>query len=804
MSYIKIQKIRKEDVETPEKGYIYVGYDDSTVGGSGSGLWIKDDDGNLAYYVLTGSGTGPTITNIQPADSSFVGDTITINGTNFVNGYTIVTFGGVSGTSVNVLTSGQLTVVVPNNLGSVSVAVHTPYGVSSDFSYTINYKDVKPVIVPPITPTQASIGSTIAIGGYNFVPGSTITWFNAITGETTATSSTYLTAKVPQMQTGYTIIYLETPYGNSSPPVNYFITDTNPTFLGFYPSWGNIGSTITISGTNFAIGQVQVSFGSVQASGITVHGSTYLTAKVASGTPFGATNIRVFNQTLSGFTVSGSTTGLLPAIYSILPLSASTGDVVTVTGINFDGSVTITFSSEEPTILAKTSNTLSVYLTSNIIPGINSVIATNHYGSSSAFDYTISQAGLGPVITSFNPTSNYRGRSVNLNGSNFKVGSGNLVYYGNVAAFVSSDATTSLVKTQISNSSPTGIVDVKLVNSAGSYTKSGFIINTSGGTTPYITSISPVYAKAGDLVTVYGTGLTDSVISFGNSYPGLSTVTTYVSDTQLLTYVPSGLVGIGQNKMVNVYATGTYETYKYTPFEVYSTSTDYPSILSFTPISGPEGTLVTISGTSFTKYYTDASIYAGGSYYMLDSQSYISDTEVRGYIPNTYGNYGASTIKIETPVGTDQKAVFTIEVPITTTTTTAAPTTTTTAAPTTTTTAAPTTTTTTTAAPTTTTTTTAAPTTTTTAAPTTTTTTSLFYYQCEIYDCPACGASPVYEMTSLIGTYSPSDYYYISDTESPYFGKVIRMVTSGGAGGHGAIPELLTGPAASCAAACIL
>jgi hypothetical protein len=58
MSYIKIKKIKKEfegtttPIEVPEKGYIYLGYDDSSVGGLGRGLWVIDDDGTEATYVI--------------------------------------------------------------------------------------------------------------------------------------------------------------------------------------------------------------------------------------------------------------------------------------------------------------------------------------------------------------------------------------------------------------------------------------------------------------------------------------------------------------------------------------------------------------------------------------------------------------------------------------------------------------------------------------------------------------------------------------------------------------------------------
>lgn len=67
MSYIKIKKIKKEvtgtntPIEVPEQGYIYLGYDDSSVDGIGQGLWIIDDDGTESRYVLSGLGSNPTM-----------------------------------------------------------------------------------------------------------------------------------------------------------------------------------------------------------------------------------------------------------------------------------------------------------------------------------------------------------------------------------------------------------------------------------------------------------------------------------------------------------------------------------------------------------------------------------------------------------------------------------------------------------------------------------------------------------------------------------------------------------------------
>ena len=765
MSYIKIQKIKKENVETPEKGYIYLGYDDESVEGVASGLWVKNDDGTDAYYVLSGYATNPIITSISPSSVSYIGDSITIYGNNFVPGNTNVSFNGTYGTSVNVLSLNQLTVVVPNVQGTVNIIVTTTVGSSEAFPYTIIYKDIKPIIFRVDPQSSASIGSTISITGSFFVPGATDAWFNGVSGITNATNATFLTTVVPDIPTGSTVLFLRTQYG-SSLPINYTIEDKNIRFTNFYPSYGYIGDTISISGANFAQGQVQVRFGDTQATDIVIHDTTHLTAKIASGTPFGSTLIRVDTISLSGFTVSGVTTGLLPTITSILPLSASIGDTVTVTGSNFNGTIAISFSNEPATIVTKISSTsFTVFLSSNVVPGVNHVNVTNKYGTSNNFKYTISSPILsGPIITMINPLSEYSGRTVNINGSNFLVGSGNQAYFGGIPVRTTPDATSSLVKTalepRISSPIPTGLIDTKIVNINGSYTMTGFTLLTYG-TPPTITKISPVFAKSGDVVDIYGTNLTDSYISFGTSYPGSTTSTTVISDSHVVTTVPSGFVNAGENKLINVYAITTGGTCKYTPFEVYADPLEVPNLLSFTPTFGTVGTLVTMSGYSFAKYYTDSYINLNGIYIILDNQTYISNTEVRGYIPNTTFR-GATSLLIKTPAGSDTMSTFTItdvttttttptpattttttpSIPTTTTTTTPSPATTTTTTPTpattttttpaagtttTTTTSAPTTTTTTTSAPTTTTTTTSAPTTTTTtttSAPTTTTTTT--------------------------------------------------------------------------------
>jgi hypothetical protein len=74
----------------------------------------------------------PTITNIVPSPG-FVGQTVTINGTNLIAGAT-VSFGGVAGASPTVISATQVTCVVPQLTsvpGTVSVTITTSGGTST-------------------------------------------------------------------------------------------------------------------------------------------------------------------------------------------------------------------------------------------------------------------------------------------------------------------------------------------------------------------------------------------------------------------------------------------------------------------------------------------------------------------------------------------------------------------------------------------------------------------------------------------------------------------------------------------------
>lgn len=154
--------------------------------------------------------------------------------------------------------------------------------------------------------------------------------------------------------------------------------------------------------------------------------------------------------------------------------------------------------------------------------------------------------------------------------------------------------------------------------------------NTTFKVTPQFTSFSPAAGAVGSTVTLTGVSLTQtSSVTIG----GVAATFKVVSDKEVTAVVPAG----AKTAQSIVIATSGGAASK-GPFAV------IPKITSFSPTSGPVGTEVTITGTTFT----------GASKVTFDgtdatSFEVVNDSEVKALVPT-----GAKTgpIGIATPGGT--------------------------------------------------------------------------------------------------------------------------------------------------------
>ncbi|MBI3620741.1 MAG: SBBP repeat-containing protein [Nitrospirae bacterium] len=255
----------------------------------------------------------PAVGSITPASVTYgitANSSITITGTNFINGATI-TVGGLSGTTVagSSATAGvpyvyvnatQLKFWWPNTAlqpETYNVAVTNPASYGGLTGTKVGgFTVVTPL--PTITTVAASsvtygitANSSITLSGSNFAPGATIT-VGSLSGATVITASLAATATNPYEYNSATDIRFWWP-NTALPPGTYDVVVTNP------PSYGGLSGT-KVGG--FTVVTPLPMIAAVAASSVT-YGITASSSITLSGTNF-APGATITVGSLSGATVS--------------------------------------------------------------------------------------------------------------------------------------------------------------------------------------------------------------------------------------------------------------------------------------------------------------------------------------------------------------------------------------------------------------------------------------------------------------------------------------------------------------------
>jgi len=257
---------------------------------------------------------------------------------------------------------------------------------------------------------------------------------------------------------------------------------------------------------------------------------------------------------------------------------------------------------------------------------------------------------VAPTITSFTPTSGPVGCVVTVTGTNFTNPAVTSVTIAGTAAanffVVSGTELRATVKTGTTGTGPI-VVDNGDLPVATSSTN--FTVASPGTCAPTITSFTPTCGQVGTSVTITGTNLFDSSTSPGTvKFNGTTaTITSGASPTQISAVVPVAAT-TGKITVTTGVATGTSAT----DFTVASSCI---TITSFTPTSGPVGTVVTITGTGFTGATAVSFNNVNATTFTVNSATQITAT-----VPT-----GATTgkIKVTAPAGTATSATdFTVTV----------------------------------------------------------------------------------------------------------------------------------------------
>ncbi len=193
---------------------------------------------------------------------------------------------------------------------------------------------------------------------------------SAISG---ATSSTYT---LTSTSVGSTVRVQEIASNSSGKGAPAFSTQTAavisnaPAITSFTPTSGVTGSKVTISGTAFT-GATSVHFDGLAAPSFTVKSSTQIEATVPNAAKAGA--ISVTTPVKTG-TSTGTFTPTL-SLVSFSPAKGAPGAVVTITGVGFNASSTVSFGGVKASVTSASSTKLKVTMPAGASTG--TIVVTN-------------------------------------------------------------------------------------------------------------------------------------------------------------------------------------------------------------------------------------------------------------------------------------------------------------------------------------------------------------------------------------------------------------------------------------------
>ncbi|HEY2084115.1 MAG TPA: IPT/TIG domain-containing protein, partial [Verrucomicrobiae bacterium] len=371
------------------------------------------------------------------------------------------------------------------------------------------------------------------------------------------------------------------------------------------PPLGGHGDFIRIFGNGFAPGNHRPNTLSIDFNGTL---STTSTNQVASDSEIDITNVPT--TATSGY-IHAFLNGVeaispqpfvvvptnMPYATNFSPLYGANNTTVTITGVHFvsggptnatfNGVISKTVTGVSPFV--QSDNSMIVTAPSGVTSGplvlISKLGATHNFSTANNVISTATNFFVQPAITSFSPASGRPNTNVVITGVNLTAASG--VAFGSASALSFTVVNNNTINAFVPTNASTAAIVVSPPN--------GTILAPASSATsfkmlPTIFSFSPSAGAAGTVITISGAGLNEK-----SPHPdvtvGGGTVVTFgtISPNTLSFNVPST-------------ATSGLITVTTTNGSIASTQNFYlpASITSFTPIGGPAGIVVKITGVNFT------------------------------------------------------------------------------------------------------------------------------------------------------------------------------------------------------------
>jgi hypothetical protein len=286
----------------------------------------------------------PKITLITPQNGP-VGTTVVLIGSGFGSsqGASTVTFNGTPVTWVT-WSATALYVEVPAGASSGNIVV-TVSGVASNAeSFTV---EPSPVITS-LSPASGPVGATITISGSHFTAGGTTSpqvFFSPVLYASPISSTdTSITVAVPTgAVTGDVQVVVDDSATSNS--LLFTVTSSDPSISSLSPSGGTVGTSVTVTGSNFGSSQ---GASTVAFNGTTGTPTSWSATSIKVPVPTGATTgdvvVTVGGVQSNQYAFEVGTAA--PNIASISPTSGAVGTAVTIKGTGFgssQGTSTVSF-----------------------------------------------------------------------------------------------------------------------------------------------------------------------------------------------------------------------------------------------------------------------------------------------------------------------------------------------------------------------------------------------------------------------------------------------------------------------------
>jgi len=507
----------------------------------------------------------PRITGFNPATGAIGSTVVAIFGANFITNGTTVTFTGASPVAGILAAESQLNVAVPPGTTDGPITVTTRAGTAVSAS---RFVVSSAPLITDFSPIVGTNGTSVRLDGANFIAGATTVKFGGTAAtKVSVSSSSQLYATVPGgAVTGPISV---TVGGMTFTTTSNFVFSSGPLVFGFDPKYGKVNDVVTVSGSGL-LAVTAVSFSNSIGAYITGQSDSSVQVHVPPSTTTGPLNIWwPGGHYTTGFSFTPLTG---PFVTDFSPTLGQVGASVIIDGENFTSATAVKIAGKAASFGVTSDTQITAYVPSG---GTNGPIIVTVGAASFATSSNFTVVGSGPYISSFSPAKAVRGQAVTIEGANFINLPVPSVRFGGVPASNAPVAATSQLTAYIPSNDVTGYVTVS--NASGKAYSPTMIYMQ-----PWITNRTPAQTWVYSNMTLLGRNLTNATSVTLN---GVNCK--FSADaTQIVVTIPSNAT---PGPFVVTTPGGVFIDTNPPVF--------LPKIFGFSPVIGPAGTTVTLTGT---------------------------------------------------------------------------------------------------------------------------------------------------------------------------------------------------------------